>query len=674
MALAKIDVAGMQRLVNGLTSGIETLDSARSSLRTTLSHYNLATWDTQGLQTAADWAREALPDARRRLSKAQALEGSNPMWLTGTVQFDDVTDISSMAPDKAEQSGKEAAEALRDGGKPDDDLIAQIVEMQDDPYFAAGFAGALSADELADVVITMGYNRSYPDGYKTLEQVDEENAWYGVLLNGMSTTMATATRNSDDLALPADYARSWIETIEAEVPTSPYYDGGDGRVDRANALTVLLNEGRFGDTFLMGIAEDVYAYERKIGDERGKVWGPRGSDGISNGGVYDADGNRFTDPMVGIMSALGRSSEVAATFFNPDGGGSRATDRAEYLIRDRTWTADDFDAVAEALDSAATTYHRPDATSAQQTQSAWIAAATVHYLGTRDGGRHDRAIGDAGKDSLAHLLSSYISDLDRVAQGQNSTPPESGPGFGVNQSEFDTAPWLAGLPVGAEFYREDLNKVLGEVLTDDRAMQQLADATAHFNAARTAGAADRFNADPTAGFTGPMQSSGQLQGYVLGNLERASKAAGKEVDDRNKQFIAFASDVVGLVPTGGTVASFLADQAKSRGADWIEEQFTGNEAAAASAAEKDQEATKLDLQIAAAVALADSPHLPESVKTDENGQVYPWFRPGASVDDAITDPDTRDQFIDWMKNDAGAIAELIPDVSQAYDDGREFGR
>jgi hypothetical protein len=27
-----------------------------------------------------------------------------------------------------------------------------------------------------------------------------------------------------------------------------------------------------------------------------------------------------------------------------------------------------------------------------------------------------------------------------------------------------------------------------------------------------------------------------------------------------------------------------------------------------------------------------------------------------------------------MKNDAGAIAELIPDVSQAYDDGREFGR
>ncbi|HWJ84812.1 MAG TPA: DUF6571 family protein, partial [Cellulomonas sp.] len=371
MAMAKIDVAGMQRLVNGLSSGIETLDTSRSSLRTTLSRYNLATYDTAGMQTAADWARDALPDARRRLAKAQALEGSKPTWLVGTVEFDDVADISSMAPDKAEQAGREAAQALRDGGKPDDDLIAQIVELQDDPYFAAGFAGALSADELADVVIKLGYNRTYPDSSRTQAEVDKANEWYGKLLNGMSTTVATATRNTGDLALPSDYAQSWIKTIEAEVPTSPYYDGGDGRVDRANALTVLLNAGKFGTPFLDELSVELYDYERRLGDERGKVWGPRGSDGTTNAGVYDADGNRFRDPLAGIMAALGNNPEAAQNFF---GGGADRTvsidghdlvvsDRLAYLVLDRRWDIDATNggALGTALEAATTRLRNSEA-------------------------------------------------------------------------------------------------------------------------------------------------------------------------------------------------------------------------------------------------------------------------------------------------------------------------
>ncbi|ROS30717.1 DUF6571 family protein [Cellulomonas sp. PhB150] len=472
MAVAMIDVAGMQQLVNGLTSGIETLDSARSSLRTTLSRYNLATSDTQGMQTAADWARDVLPDARRRLAKAQALEGSNPTWPTGTVQFDDVTEITSMAPDKAQQAGQEAAEALRDGGRPDDDLIAQIIEMQDDPYFAAGFAKALSADELADVVIKLGYNRSDQDGSKTQDELDAENAWYGKLLNGMSTTVATATRSTGDLALPSDYAQSWLDTIEAEVPTSPYYDGGGGQVDRANALTVLLNAGHYGTPFLSTIAEGVYDYERELGDERGKVWEPRGSDD-PNGGVYDADGKRFRDPLAGIMAALGNNPEAAQDFFGGgddrkvsiDGHDVTVSERLAYLVLDRRWDIDATNggALGSALE-AATTKLRNSEASGQL--SADLASQTFALIGDKTGegqsdgwlvfGQHEGwKMSDGLRSHVAQMLASYGADAYRVILDDHDDLAQgwSQPGSG---DLFDS-----DMPYGAVLDKALLAKIVG---------------------------------------------------------------------------------------------------------------------------------------------------------------------------------------------------------------------
>jgi len=673
MAKATIDVQGMSRIVTGIQNGIETLDSARTSLRTTLSHYYLDTARTAALQGPADWARDELPSLRRRLALAEALEGSNPSWPKGKVELDDITDITSMDPDKAEQAGREAAEALKKGDKPDDELIAQIAELQNDPYFAAGFAGALDADELADVVIRLGYQRTKQDGQHTQDEIDAQNEWYASLLNGMSTTVATATRNTGDLALPSDYAQGWMDTIKAEVPTSPYYDGGDGQVDRANALTVLLNTGRYGDDFLGDIAEQMYDYEREVGDERGKVWGPKGSD-ISNqyGGVYDADGVRFTDPMTGLMSALSHNPGVAADFFNPDSGGAQATDRAKYLIQERTWTADDFDSIAAALDSAATTYHSVDVSVYQQSQSAWIASATVRYLGQRDGGWHDRVLGDAGKDSLAHLFSSYLSDVDRVASGADDGDPPS------TSSPAPTAPWEEGRAVGADFALDDLNKVLGEVLTDDGALAELADASARFNAARINSAVGAWNADAgDASFTsGAVQTSAALNGYLLGNLERASKAAGKEVDDRNKAFVDLASDVVGLIPTGGTVASFVADQAKSAGKDWLDEYVSGNEARAENESFDAQQQTLDDLQLAMAAAIVDSPRA-TNVHREHDGVPYPWFGADGKVDqDALKDPDTLDAFTIWVRSGAAGdqVTAAVPDLSASYDRAITLGR
>lgn len=174
--------------------------------------------------------------------------------------------------------------------------------------------------------------------------------------------------------------------------------------------------------------------------------------------------------------------------------------------------------------------------------------------------------------------------------------------------------------------------------------------------------------------SGPTQASARLLGYLAGNLEVGSIAAGKEVDERNKQFIGLASDLVGLIPTGKTVTSFLADQAKSAGTDWATEEMTGNAAAAAGAAEKDQVMTRINLQVATAVALANSRHLPDSVRLDADGKLYPWFQEGVAVEAAITDPLVRSKFLEWILDDSGDLADLMPDASQAFDDGRGLVR
>ena len=345
--------------------------------------------------------------------------------------------------------------------------------------------------------------------------------------------------------------------------------------------------------------------------------------------------------------------------------------RAQYFITDRTWRADNFNALGLALDAASTAFHRPGVSVELQERSAWVASATIHYLAERAPGMHGRRIGDAGKDSLAHILASYIVDVDRVANNQ-----DDGDGAGVYQPDYRTAAWLSGLPVGADLSLESLNAVLGEVLTEDSAMRQMAEAAAQWNAHRIGVAVAAWDAGTgTQGtVTGSVQGSGQLMGYLLGNLERGSEAVGKATDERNQQFVDLASSVIGLVPTGGAFTSFLADQALSAGGDALGAGVTGNEAAARDLNETAQERTKLDLQIAVATALADSAHLPEGVRTDDAGKTYPWFAGGSFDEGVLKDPEMRNLFMQWLHDDSGDIAPLLTDASQAYDDGLVRGR
>jgi hypothetical protein len=430
---------------------------------------------------------------------------------------------------------------------------------------------------------------------------------------------------------------------------------------------------RFGDYeagFLTSLGTELYAWEK---DQFGPVWGPQLGSTVMGWRLGTEDNGAHFDPFVGLFEAMGRTPQASLDFFNPDGGGEQAQERAEYFITDRRWSADDFNALGLALDAASTAFHTSTAPVELQERAAWVASATVHYLAERDPGIHGRRIGEAGKDSLAHILASYIVDVDRVANGDGAHDPPS------TSSPRPMAPWEDGAPVSAGFAIDDLRAVLGEVLTDDAAMTQVAEATTRYNAYRMNAAVEAWDADPqdAAFVDASVQTSAALSGFVLGNLERASEAAGKSVDERNKAYLDIASSVVGLVPTGGTFTSFVADQALSAGEDALSGSLTGHESAAGEAAFDAQERTLADLRTAMAVALLDSPRITDVKTTDQDGVRLPWFdATGAFTSSVLDDPDTLEEFQHWSTVGGGGqrITSNLPDLTVSYTSGIEAGK
>jgi len=471
MALATIDVAGMGDVVSGVERGMDRLESARSVLAGRLARHDLDTSRTHTLGTAAQWARDALPGLRRRLSLAQALEGSNPAWAAGTVQLDESV-LSTLSPSEAAKRGRELAVELRDHpGVPADDVLAELLELQHDPYFATAFAQELSPDELSQIVRSLSYNRAQ-DPNLTQEERDARDAWYAPTITALSETIATATRATGSLALPPGYAASWVAAITEDVPSAPLHVEGDALPDQANALGLLLSHGRFGTSFLDEVATGVYEYERAELEARGLVvWRGRTSPGgaFPEVRVIDTEGRVVADPLAGIMAALGNNPQAAQHFFA--GGGRRAvtvdgetyevSERLAYLLRDRGWDDDatDAGALGAALEAATTTFRD---SSARGLASADVAGQTVLLLGDRTGqdGR-GWTMPDGMRPHVATILASYATDVYRVGL-QGSDPVLDGlSGAGSGALFPVSSSW------GARMRREDVEALLG-TLGEDR--------------------------------------------------------------------------------------------------------------------------------------------------------------------------------------------------------------
>jgi len=433
---------------------------------------------------------------------------------------------------------------------------------------------------------------------------------------------------------------------------------------------------RFGDYeagFLTSLGTELYAWER---DQFGPVWGPQLDSTVMDWRLGTGDNGAHFDPFVGLFEAMGRTPRASLDFFNPDGGREQAQERAEYFITDRRWKADDFNALGLALDAAATAFHTSTAPVELQERAAWVASATIHYLAERDDGINNRRIGDGGKDSLAHILATYIVDVDRTANGTSG-------GVGTYPT-IDGSPWKAGLPVGADFAAEDLRAVMGEVLTDPAAVRQMADAANAWNAERLRYAAENWGGEgtDTSLLQVAVNQSAALNGFVVAVMGAGLEDEARALDENAQMYIDLTSDIVGIIPTGKEFSSFLVGQAVSAGEDLAEDQWTGNESRVQDEQHSVQVVAYTDLQIALAVELAENGHIaPEGMTYDNDGSpdtanvYYPWFSPDGFDGNSLADPRVRNQFIEWLGSvDAGsAMAALRPDLAAMFEAGFNMG-
>ena len=268
--------------------------------------------------------------------------------------------------------------------------------------------------------------------------------------------------------------------------------------------------------------------------------------------------------------------------------------------------------------------------------------------------------GDAGKDSLGHLLAAYITDIDQVAIGI-----ERGPGTHAHEA---IEGWETGLPIGASFGRSDVVQVLREVMTDGSASGALGAATAAWNDERITYAMEHWSGDDadSAAVHSSTDNSAALLGFVLEAQGAALDAEAKNADDTTEACLGFASDVIGLIPAGGTFTSFVADQATSIGEDAITDALIGREGLVASEQHSVREVALTDLQIAIAVAAAESGRIPPEGMTNEDGQRYAWFDGSTFDPDALAGPDVRNDFIQWVSSsDVGHTQTLVRQLAES---------
>lgn len=479
MAKAEIIIAEMRNLVSGLDEGLFELRTAKSVLTNYTSMYAVDHTLGPAVQQAIDWADEQLPDVRRRLAMAEALEQEPaPGWPAGYVEMADDTAISTVPPDEAKQNGIDAAEALLSGdGDLDPELAAEIQANMNDPYFADGFASAASPEELSDVIWEMNNKHQWlgsdenPNG--------EDRATYLSLLEGIGGTLGTATRNVGTLALPNDYGQQWVDVLTSG-PEDHKDEAGTERGGHPQALAVLLGEGTYSTEFLDHVSTELYNFERSFDGE--PVWGPRAEDPMAVT-IWDGTGRPASDVMPYVMTALGNNPQAAQNFFNGgdtveveiNGEKVQINERLQYLIQDRTWRpghgSDDGSGLGAALEAATT--HFRDRTENGQI-SAQIASQTFALIGDKTGegsGGNWYALGldaDAGwqmwggmRDNVANMMADYAPDLLQMATMGEGGNPLGGDWHSENAPGFPD-----GMPYGAIMDIDLMARIMGTLGTD----------------------------------------------------------------------------------------------------------------------------------------------------------------------------------------------------------------
>jgi hypothetical protein len=537
------------------------------------------------------------------------------------------------------------------------DLMA---EYSEDPQVMAGLFAGLGARGTLDVPLAL---RGLADSYgQWLAQMPPEGIMWddetpmGVRIDDLNQRFMEAFGRGLGVASQSGHLEGFGTGLAGAAT-----QGQDGR---GWSLSQVLRYGTYESGFLVDVGAGLFEWEKDHRDE--SWWRDVDGGGVRSWRVGTADAASW-DPFVGLFDASGRNPAAALGFMNPDDGGRLAMERAEYLIADRGWSADDCDALGRVLDVASTTFHTAGSPVGLQQESAWLASATIGFLAERQGDQlpwsSDRTrIGDKANDSLAHLLSVYISDVNRTASSNETTEAigihEVAPGA-TPQDPGMFAPWLVGRPWGAAFSKGSLNAVLSEVLLDGEAMTTVTNAAGDWSASAIGQGAAAWdqNAEWKSHYLGAVEQDARLMGYLLGNVEVGGEAAGRSADERGALVVDLFGSALKAIPMGGAVSTQVGREVIAQVGDEAGSAWFDAEASADERADRIQSQTLYQLKVAAARSLMGRDNLDDLVRIDP---------------DVVNGPGGDAYLNEWLSDGSGGEVglHLYNEIDDRFGDGR----
>jgi hypothetical protein len=336
------------------------------------------------------------------------------------------SDLTSLHQQHMREDADKAAALAQKAPVMTDEELAQLAKYQSemsDPAFATEFMNKVGPDGL----LYLGAALTKMKPYEPMDDKAKARlASLKTIQQMLGTGLAAATDKSND----SHVDDAWINKLKDEGKKKIDFGSYSFQPYGYQVLGNMLKDGNYSKDFLTNIGGDMYSFEKA----HPGVWQenrPQGA--MYNGYSLDLDGGGF-DPATGLMTALGKNADASKAFFSADDPSS-PDGRLNYYLTKRVWDADDLpsgtvipkdhqspglDQLGNALDSA-TTINR-DGTSAR------IMEGVVHDLGNAPH-VHDKKFGEydavppAIRDSMAHMIKTYIGDAHNAEGGSGAARP-----------------------------------------------------------------------------------------------------------------------------------------------------------------------------------------------------------------------------------------------------------
>lgn len=468
----------------------------------------------------------------------------------------------SIATEVGRQLGEEAK--LLQGSFDRAELAAWTAKYErfaSSPIVNSGLFTALGAPGTLDLLCRISQTLNRTD----LPPDDQQRHVLAILKAGLQS--ATTYYGFDSTQFAHDLVKAGTSDL-TDTEGSLYEQGYTG------AMSYLLYDGHYGDTFIGTVAADLDHYERIDQSGTLHLWQDR-NDSFRNGAFHWDDlmpgwagGTAAQDPMMAVMSALSNSPHADLAFFS--GGGDADSngivDRQEYYIKDRIWDGDGFYSISKALDTATTD---PSLLQGPEGHNAAVlASATVNLFSERT--YLDADIekmgwsGDGSDDSgkhFAHVLATYMDGVDQARIRNASTPGIPGASDALWSDDFHRS--LANVPV---FGLDAVQKFSHVAMSTEDGLVELRNGLNIYEGQKLGAAADYLHAHPgdaaaQAALSYSVYHNADLEGMFMNELGDSKIAEAKGRDDAIKGWVDMGKDVVAAIPIPGAKALSEGGQA-----------------------------------------------------------------------------------------------------------------